>query len=359
MGFLRDDYLDLNSSTQHASADLKNTRATQKRSKGLHLEIKPINPIAEETKYSPNTRSSISSGTIPMTLHLKNCEAPVDATCFVEVIGLDGKTLTRCKGVKEATGLYTVHIPKSFYQETVDTQKIAEGCDKVSSMMGKVCYLSGGVNLMQKLAICTQIAYAITASTGGAAIEASLIFEGACASASALLELYCNTLGYGPQDPSAPSLSDLVCQVIENYADKYASRVTLLPYVYAIPNNIYGQPLDVDLTTGYIPDSDISWGGSANIASFKLIPSTPSAGVNYVAVAELRCLPEDTFIQMSIIGTDGYTDSVYYTITSDQQNYTAELYVPGAVEGVRDECNITITLPDGTTLTKDASLVFH
>lgn len=117
--------------------------------------------------------------------------------------------------------------------------------------------------------------------------------------------------------------------------------------------------MEWNLITGYIPDSDISLGGSINIASFKFIPSTPSAGVNYVAVAGLRCLPEDTFIQMSIIGTDGYTDSVYYTIPSDQQNYTTELHVSGAEEGVRDECNITITLPDGITLTKDALLVFH
>lgn len=83
-----------------------------------------------------------------MTLHLKDCEALVDVTCFVEVIGLDVRHITRCRGIKEATGLYTVHIPKSFYPETVDIHKIAEGCDKVSSMMGKVCYLNGGVNLI-------------------------------------------------------------------------------------------------------------------------------------------------------------------------------------------------------------------
>lgn len=358
-GFQLNTYLDLNSDLQNTLTKSKSVNVTQKRTKGLYLEVKPILPNTEKKNSLVNTRASISSGTIPMTLHLKNCESYVDATCFVEVLGLDGKTLTRCKGIKETTGLYTVHIPKSFYQETVNTHKIAEGCNKVADMMGKVCFLNGGVNLMQKLAICTQIAFAITSSTAGAAVEAALIFEGACASASALLELYCNTLGAGPQDPSAPTIANGMCQLIENYADKYASRVTLLPYVYAIPNNIYGQPIDVDLATGYIPDCNISWGGSANISSFKLIPSAPNAGVDYVAVAELRCLPEDTFIQMSIVGTDGYSDSVYYTVVSDQQNYTAELHVPGAAEGVRDECNITITLPDGTTLTKDASLIFH
>lgn len=45
-GFQLNTYLGLNSSTQDASAGSKNTRATQKRDKGLRLEIKPIKPMA-------------------------------------------------------------------------------------------------------------------------------------------------------------------------------------------------------------------------------------------------------------------------------------------------------------------------
>lgn len=363
-GFQVNTYIDLNETPEMTAAKSRScVTDVQARTEAPRLEVTPIELPAEtqskSSRATGSTRAEISSGTIPVNLSLKNCEWPDDATCYVEVVGIDGKTLTKCKGNRVSQGKYVAHIPKSFYQETVDQRKIAEGCDKIADFMGKVCFLNNGVNLLTKLQICQTITLAIISSTGGSATLAAGIFDVTCSSASVMLEAYCNTLGAGPMDPAAPTVANGLCQLIKDYANKYASKVKLLPYVYAIPYNIYGQPQTVDLSNGYIPDMEISWGGEPNIASFKLTPSAPQQGQDYVGSAELRCMPKGTNIYMIIIGTDGYVGEQSYTISDSGRNFTANLYVPGAASGVRDQCKITVTLPDGKVLTKEASLVFH
>lgn len=360
-GFQLNTYIDLNETPEMAASRTRSVATkVETRTGNLKLEITPIEQVTDvQPQKVKATRAEISSGTIPTTLTLKNCEWPDDATCYVEVLGIDGKTLTKCKGNRVSQGKYIAHIPKSFYQETVDQRKIAEGCNKIADFMGKVCFLNNGVNLLTKLQICQTITMAIISSTGGSATLAAGIFDLTCSGASVMLEAYCNTLGTGPMDPAAPTLANGLCQLVKNYADKYASKVKLLPYVYAIPYNIYGQPQTVELSSGYIPDMEISWGGEPNIASFKLNPSAPQQGQSYVGSAELRCMPKGTNIYMIIIGTDGYTGEKSYTISDNGRNFTADLYVPGAASGVRDQCKITVTLPDGKVLTKEASLVFH
>lgn len=360
-GFQLNTYIDLNETPEMVASKTRSTSSDFDIRKGSSkLIVTPKHPKSNTPFMTTMaTRAELSSGTIPATLTLKNCEWPEDATCYVEVLGLDGKTLTRCKGNRISQGKYVAHIPKSFYQETVNQQKIAEGCNKIADFMGKVCFLNNGVNLLTKLQICQTITMAIISSTGGSASLAAGIFDLTCSGASVMLEAYCNTLGSGPMDPAAPTLANGLCQIIKDYADKYASKVKLLPYVYAIPYNIYGQPQTVELSNGYIPDMEISWGGEPNIASFKLTPSAPQQGESYVGSAELRCMPKGTNIYMIIIGTDGYVGEQNYTITDNGRNFTANLYVPGAATGVRDECKITVTLPDGKVLTKEASLIFH
>lgn len=268
-GFQLNTYIDLNETPEiTASKSRSSSHDFQLRTGESKLVVTSIDQNTKvQSKITKTTRAEISSGSIPVTLTLKNCEWPDDATCYVEVLGLDDKTLTKCKGNRISQGKYVAYIPKSFYQETVDQRKIAEGCDKIADFMGKVCFLNNGVNLLTKLQICQTITMAIITSTGGSATIAAGIFDVTCSSASVMLEAYCNTLGAGPMDPSAPTVANGLCQLIKDYADKYASKVKLLPYVYAIPYNIYGQPQTVELNSGYIPDMEISWGGDPNISA--------------------------------------------------------------------------------------------
>lgn len=96
--------------------------------------------------------------------------------------------------------------------------------------------------------------------------------------------------------------------------------------------------------------------GEPTIDSFTLNPDFPSAGQGYVASATYHCVPIGSTITMSIVGTDGYKDSI--TSFIDEASGTAELYVPGAATGVKDVCKVEITPPNGETIVMSASLMF-
>lgn len=320
------------------------TNIAKPRGGNLRMQIEPITSIVEKSLFT--TRADISSGTIPVRMNLKNCGSPADATCYIDVIGDDGQNLSRSKGVRVSQGVYEAQIPKSFFSEYQKQYEAGRDCDKIIDFLNKVCeidgYTNGSVKTILKI-IGARIATLPHIATK--AIGAGIILIG-----DKGVDVYC--------DKVAPRLADMSCKLIKDAAIYNSTHVTLLPRVYAIPYDIFGQAVEVDLGIGIINDMEISWGGDPNISSFTLNPSAPMEGVSYVAIAELRCIPSGSTIQMSIVGTDGYTDSISQ-VTNESKSFTATLDVPGAASGVYDECTITITTPDGKTYTKTASLIFQ
>jgi hypothetical protein len=102
----------------------------------------------------------------------------------------------------------------------------------------------------------------------------------------------------------------------------------------------------------------IDLGGKASIDNFYLSPSNPGERVDYVAIADVYCIRAGSSVTISIVGTDGYTASDTKDFPSGVLNQRCTLPVPGAEAGVRDVCTITVNNPDGTNVTKTASLVF-
>lgn len=96
--------------------------------------------------------------------------------------------------------------------------------------------------------------------------------------------------------------------------------------------------------------------GDPTLDSFTLNPDFPAAGQSYVASATYHCVPVGSTITMSIVGTDGYSNSRTSKVTNTSG--TAELYVPGAETGVKDVCKVVITPTEGKQITMTASLMF-
>ncbi|MEE1272751.1 MAG: hypothetical protein UHM19_08165 [Bacteroidales bacterium] len=95
--------------------------------------------------------------------------------------------------------------------------------------------------------------------------------------------------------------------------------------------------------------------GNPLIKSFVLNPANPGQGVGYTATVKYNCIPENSTITLSIVGTDGYSNSITKDVSG---NGSAVLNVPGAESGVYDVCTATINMPFGETITMQASLVF-
>jgi hypothetical protein len=131
----------------------------------------------------------------------------------------------------------------------------------------------------------------------------------------------------------------------------------LIPYVIAHPEDLYGEYIVVH--PGHrVGNLSVDMGGTTRIERFYLSPPNPGKGVNYEAIADVSCIRSGSSVTMSILGTDGYYDTVTTDFPEGVLNQRCILWVPGAAVGVRDYCSIEIEAPDGTKTTRNASLVF-
>jgi len=215
--------------------------------------------------------------------------------------------------------------------------------------MGKVCF----VNELMAAGGCAAISMAL-AFAGVTAVSAPGFFS-ACESVTAALSEVC--VFFNDPVPGAPSPTQGICQFLRENNFTWNTPLYLSPVVCALPENIKGLSKYYDGTSA-LPELNVSWGGTPRITDFTLNPPAPLAWVAYDAVANLYCLPAGTRITMSIVGTDGYSDSRVYVV-GDEVHYVATLHVPGSYAGVRDVCTVRLDMPDGSSLSRTAQLYFQ
>lgn len=79
---------------------------------------------------------------------------------------------------------------------------------------------------------------------------------------------------------------------------------------------------------------DIDLGGSFSVQNLHTVPGDPSPSQGYVAYAYVYCPdPDGTLVTISMVGTDGYSKSDSFDISTSSE---VSLSVPGASEGVVD-----------------------
>ena len=309
------------------------TRAAAPERGRLRMEVRPAEAAPVGTRAS--SRAEITSGTIPVRLYLRDCDLLTDAECYVDVC--EGRStkfidlLATHKGVRISKGVYEVYISKSFGEGSLflDCAKIVELLETPCNIYGAYGWVVAGIGgiLMRIPTLQTEI-------FGAAVLGIEAVVEMACRYESR-------------------------CELLTS-SDSY--YVTLIPRVVSPAggiwdSNIWGDPVYVDLSKGAIADMEVRWGGEPYIASVKLDPPAPTS--DYIATADLRCIPKGSTIELRVVGTDDYDDSVRKTVTDDAKNYTVSLIVPEAWGGIKDRCTVTVTTPDGKRITKTASLMFQ
>lgn len=320
----------------------KATTTMSSRSGDLELKIRPITDILE-------TRSEITQGGI--ILSVKQCDSPFDATTWINVYNnTTGNLLTRLvkKGVI-STGKYYYECPTSVFP-TISASDIING---INNVVGKVCLVNDFITAGYGPLLCPAIASALI--TTGIGVVAAPEFFVACEAVTVGVNLICSTIGASAA-PGAPTILDALAEAEFLKKEYNIAAIKLVPVVDALPDFVYGesvvlQPSQTSAQLG------VDLGGVPRIRSFDLIPSAPLAGQSYVAVADLFCIPVGSIVYLSIVGTDGYANSI--TTMSSTTNFEAELHVPGASMGVKDVCTVKITYPSGESITRQAALVFQ
>ena len=151
-------------------------------------------------------------------------------------------------------------------------------------------------------------------------------------------------------------LTQVELEATDSYAESYDVKI-LVSY----PDTGYSSRLfefTVKSSDANIPNKrhDITTDPSntlkASFQDFIISPADPAPSQSYTVTVSVFCAPEDTQLQISVVGTDKYTNTKVFTITS--VNNKASLAIPGGGASVQDTINAKI-LPSGpektTTIT--------
>ena len=75
--------------------------------------------------------------------------------------------------------------------------------------------------------------------------------------------------------------------------------------------------------------------------STTVLPSDPTPGQGYAAAVTSACLTLDSYATLSVVETDGYSDSVSSTVEGDAE---LTLSVLGVEEGIADLVTVKVNL---------------
>lgn len=308
------------------------------RSGKLKLEQKVFKSNNLSTQATTRANGVIQKCLLTMT----RCDSPINGTAWIEMHSISGqKVLGRIyKHDVLSPGNYLYVIPSSVYP-TASNQEMLANIDLLISV-GAVGtqWLADGA-----------LAFALTsASTIVGEIPAGI------AAALGIINLVAS--GVLTYIDSVGGLSTFVQNVNpEWYNKEYINGdIIVYPVVQALPHDEIGMSEIVNYEQEYVYLT-VNLDGEPTISSFNLTPSYPLEGQDYQAIADFTCIPYGSTISISIVGTDGYTDSITQNVIAPTGQ--AILHVPGAESGVYDVCNVVITTPNEQVYSMRASLVFQ
>lgn len=267
--------------------------------------------------------------------YVEKCGKPCnDAMVTFKITPWDGGVLVAPR-IEGFDGFYEINGPIQ-NEEPIDWSSYCQ------SIVNKLDFTCNFVKDIDATAGCTMLGAAIDMLLGGPTGEAVPIIA-ACQSAWSGMQLYCKTLGESAADKSIASyLCDEILKKIQNppQATTYIVRA-----IASIPGEGTFDGGEMNWTPGTFLEFGIAVSPEKKIKNFKTTPFDPAPEEDYIASAEILCPEEDgTEVTISIVGTDGYTDSKTITL---YENGEISLWVPGAEQGVNDK--ITITMENGPT----------
>lgn len=154
---------------------------------------------------------------------------------------------------------------------------------------------------------------------------------------------------------------ELICDAITEYTDNAIDAFRNINILF-VPHAIFPggekhsasrRTLSLGPGTSNIATTfTISDGATLRINSLTIIPSDPVPGQSYRAYLTYQCYTTATLVTMTIVGTDGYTDT-----RSCTNGPKCVLYVPGAAALVVDTVTVSIT-DNGVTVGRQTIIVF-
>ena len=304
-------------------------------------------------KRQSNTQTTAHASVF---ISVESCSRPEsDARVYADVLldydqgsgTYEGKA--KYWGTKSSNaGEYEVQIPTS--KASIFGDKIGNICDKINMILGKVCSFYSKANKVTQFVSGHNVDSVFCFLLGKGlrlafpALRLLPIYR-FCITIFKPLKAYCDKA-----DADIPGIGespvDLLCKglpLVDNGIDLLNEKDIFFTPTAIIPpgNHVQGtgQVLSIQPGITIVPQRfTIIDDERLRITAFGVVPVGPLPGKDYVVTVSYNCYSSSTFfVNMSIVGTDGYIDSnICYTGPS------CELYVPGAPVLVRDDVEIYI-----------------
>ena len=271
------------------------------------------------------------------------CDAPMDGA-FVSVT-LDNPyqrlpaTYTAFPAGSE--GLYVATVPVRAASNAGQTaENICNSFEQIAGMGCNLATLTEG----KEHQLCLGLSVAIDSALAGPTGEGALIM-GACSGGFTALKGYCDTLGASAVDGAPSIAAHYICGNVKEYVDR-AEREGWYDLALQAWANADGlAPAHSDIKTvspaGPFPDLTVEFPDESVIVHpVSLSPIDPAPGQCYTAAVRVDCVPENSAIALSVVGSDGYTDSTAVTVGD---GCTLQLEVPGAEAGVCDLITVRVS----------------
>lgn len=307
---------------------------------------------SSDLEYFPKNFNYENKSLIKVT----DCGVPLNnAKPWVQVYGTtSNKNLGKFPTKKIGEGLYSSSIPSNV-TILLDGTKIYNSS---KNAIDKLCNASALVNFLEKRIICHEISIILAATKAG--IPVAVAFSALCNSAAFGLEVSCSSAVPGsPTNIDTFLKANLVDRSITEDVSMYAYLEG--PFFSAPNTKINTRSAEIIVSAGEkFPNFEIEMGSETKIEGLILKPSSPSEGQDYVAELGVFCLKYGSTVTMSVLGTDGYSDSVSNTVPLNSDGLsTYRLTVPGAEQGVQDVISTEVWVPGSQTLRRIASLRFQ
>ena len=301
-----------------------------------------------------------------VSINVLSCGQPEPDAIVQADASFDDSTTRYTAVASDTSGLYYIYIPTVASSTIGET--IGEVCSAVEMVLDEACSWYGKVkkytSYFTKHSVDKLVCYYL-----GNGIK--LVFP-----QLRLIPVYkfCKTIfkaaNYYCDKINAPIVSgvidkkksELICELITDYTDNAIdffrdTDVSLTPFaIFPAGHIVTGSSKTLSLPPGSSVVSTtftIDDGTSLQITSLTVVPADPDPGQNYVVTVRYECYTSSTSVVMSIVGTDGYTDT-----TGCSGGPSCVLIVPGAAALVQDTVTVRISDPSSPTITRTAFIVF-
>ena len=357
--------IDLTDNTTNATLDIEDElydkRSVDDNEMPRERHYSHVNHAKKEARSKRDTTNSAR-----VSINVLSCGQPEPDAIVKADASFDDSTTRYTADPSDTSGLYYIYIPTVASSTIGET--IGEVCSAVEMVLDEACSWYGKVkkytSYFTKHSVDKLVCYYL-----GNGIK--LVFP-----QLRLIPVYkfCKTIfkaaNYYCDKINAPIVSgvidkkksEYICELITDYTDNAIdffrdTDVSLTPFaIFPAGHTVTGSSKVLSLPPGSSVVSTtftIDDGTSLQITSLTVVPADPDPGQNYVVTVQYECYTSSTSVVMSIVGTDGHTDT-----TGCSGGPSCILNVPGAEALVRDTVTVRISDPSSPTITRTAFIVF-